>query len=90
MSTIWAFENTENKHTLYHSKDCMKNFCESWRKHAKNITDFEKQKTVTVKQRRTKITSRCKSMFCGKRFLKHLLMIKIIEKLETIVILRKI
>ena len=36
-------------------------FCSSLRKHAKNITDFEK-KIVTVNKRRTKIISRCKSL----------------------------
>ena len=28
MSTIWAFDHTENKYILYHGKDCMKIFCE--------------------------------------------------------------
>ena len=40
----------------------MKKFCESLREHAKNISDFEKKKNVTVNKRRTKITSRCKTM----------------------------
>ena len=31
MSTIWVFDNIENKHTLYRGKDCMKKFCESLR-----------------------------------------------------------
>ena len=31
---IWAFGHTENKHTLYRGKDCMKKFCESLREHA--------------------------------------------------------
>ena len=31
MSTIWVFDNIENKHTLYCGKDCMKKFCESLR-----------------------------------------------------------
>ena len=26
MSTIWAFDHIENKHTLYRGKGCMKNF----------------------------------------------------------------
>ena len=26
MSTIWVFDNIENKHTLYHGEDYMKNF----------------------------------------------------------------
>ena len=62
MSTIWAFDHIENKHTLYLGKDCMKKICTSLKNHAKNITDFENKKNVTVNKRRTKITSRCKSM----------------------------
>ena len=41
MSTIWAFDHIENKHTLYHGKDCMKKFCESLRECTKNIIDLE-------------------------------------------------
>ena len=41
MPTIWAFDHMVNKHTLYHEKDCMKKFCESFREHVKNINDFE-------------------------------------------------
>ena len=26
MPTIWGFDHIENKHTLYHRKDCMKKF----------------------------------------------------------------
>ena len=57
MSTIWASDHIENKHTLYRGKDCMTKFCESLREHVKNITDFEKKENVTVDKRRTKITS---------------------------------
>ena len=60
-STIWTFDNIENKDTLYRGEDCMKKFYESLREHAKNIIDFEK-KIVTVNKRRTKIISRHKSM----------------------------
>ena len=31
MSTIWTFNNIENKHILYQGEDCMKTFCESLR-----------------------------------------------------------
>ena len=48
MSTIWVFDNTKNKHTLYHGDDCMKKFCEILRKHAKNIIDFEKKKMLLL------------------------------------------
>ena len=46
MSTICAYDHLENKHTLYHERDCMKKFCESVRKQAKNATDFEKKKLL--------------------------------------------
>ena len=42
-STIWAFENIENKHILYHGKVCTKRFCTSLRKHATNVINFEKK-----------------------------------------------
>ena len=58
---MWAFDHIENIHTLYHEKDCMKNVCASLTEHMKNLTDFEK-KNATLKKRRTKITSGCKSM----------------------------
>ena len=31
MSTVWAFDNVENRHGLYREKDCMKKFCSSLR-----------------------------------------------------------
>ena len=40
IATIWAFDLTENKHTLYREKDCMKKLCEPLREHAKNKIDF--------------------------------------------------
>ena len=59
MSTVWAFDQIENQHTLYHGKDSMKNFCTSSREYAKNITDFEKRESVTAT---VTVTSRRKSM----------------------------
>ena len=44
MSIIWAFDNIENKHTLYCGEDCMEKFCKSLREYDKNIIDFEKKK----------------------------------------------
>ena len=44
MSTIWVFNRIEQKHTLYHVKDCMKKFCEPLREYGENIIDFEKKK----------------------------------------------
>ena len=37
MSTIWKFDNIENKHTLNLEEDCMKSFFSSLRVHATNI-----------------------------------------------------
>ena len=59
MSTIWAFNNIEKKHTLYCGKDCIKKFCASLKEHAMNVIAFEKNVTVS---KRIKITLRCKSM----------------------------
>ena len=48
MSTIWEFDHTENKHTLYRGEDFMKRFCASLREHPKNIIDFEKKKMLPL------------------------------------------
>ena len=40
MSTIWAFDNIENKYTLYRGEDCMKMFCSFLREHATNAINF--------------------------------------------------
>ena len=44
ISTIWAFDNIENKPTLYHGEDCMKKFCTSLREHSTNVINFRKKK----------------------------------------------
>ena len=54
VSTIWAFDHIENKHTLYCGEDCMKKFCESWRENAKNIIDFEKEKILPLSKEELK------------------------------------
>ena len=41
---IRAFDLIEIIHSLYHGKNCLKNFCESLREHTKYIMDFEKKK----------------------------------------------
>ena len=89
MSTIWAFDNIENKHPSYCGEDCMKNFCESLREHAKNIIDFEKKNMLPLTKEELKSHQYVKVCYiCGKRFLKKFAMTKIIEKLETMVILQ--
>ena len=62
MSIIWAFDNIENKHTLYHRKDCLKKFCTSLREHATNAINFEKKANVTINKNRAKTTLRCDRM----------------------------
>ena len=37
VSTIWAFDCIENKHTLYRGQDCMKKFFRFLRQHVKNL-----------------------------------------------------
>ena len=48
ISTIWAFDSKENKYNVYRGEDCMKKFCESLRKHAMKIIDFEKKKMIPL------------------------------------------
>ena len=59
MSTMWRFNHTKNKHTLYRGKDCMKKLCKSLTEHAQRIIGFEKKKNVTFNKQRVKITRRC-------------------------------
>ena len=44
MSAISLFKNLESKHDVYRVKDCIKNFCESLREQAMEITNFKKKK----------------------------------------------
>ena len=48
MPTIQGFDHRENKHALHHGKDCMKRFCDSLKKHAKNKILFEKKKYLLL------------------------------------------
>ena len=48
MSTIWAFDTTGNKHSLYGGEDCMKKFCSSLRKHTINVINFERKKMLPL------------------------------------------
>ena len=81
MITIWSFDHIENKHSLYCGEDCMKQFCESLREHAKNITDLEKNVVFNKK----KLNSRqdaTEFYFCRKRFMKRFAKDKIYQKLR--------
>ena len=73
MSTIWEFDNIENKHTLYRGEDCMKKFCESLREHAKNIIDFETKKMLPLTKEELKSHQDTKAFhICRKKILKKL------------------
>ena len=60
MSNIGAFYHIENKYTLHLGKDYMKKFCEFLRGHTRSVLIFKRN--VTVNKRKTKVTSKCKSM----------------------------
>ena len=67
MSTIWAFDHIENKHTLYRGKDCMKKFFESLKENVKNIIDFEKKKLLPFTKENLKSHQDAKVCYiCGK------------------------
>ena len=48
MSTIWAFDSIENKHTLYRGEYCTKKFCTFLREHATNVINIEKKKIISL------------------------------------------
>ena len=71
MSAMWTFDHIENKHTLYHGKDCMKKICTSLREHTKNISDFEKKKMLPLTKKELKSHQEAEVCYiCGKRILK--------------------
>ena len=73
MSPIWAFDRIENKHTLYHRKNCMRTFCESLREHAKNIIDFEKNKMLLLAKEELKPYQDTRVFYvCGKKIFEKL------------------
>ena len=87
MSTIWAFDSVENKHTFYRGKDCMKKFCTYFFKRICKICNwFWKEKNVTVNKEELKSYQDAKVCYiCSERILKKL-KIKIIKRSEIIVI----
>ena len=72
MSTMWAFDNIENKHTLYGGEDCMKKFCIFLGEHATtNVINFEKKKILQLPKEELKSHQDTKVCYiCGKRILK--------------------
>ena len=73
VSSIFAFDHTENKHTLYCGKDSMKTFYTSLREYAKNIIDFEKKKMLLLTKEKLKSHQHAKVCYiCGRKILKKL------------------
>ena len=62
MSTIWAFDNIENNHTLCRGEYCMKKFCTFLRELATNVINYEKKKMLPLTKKRATITPRCNRM----------------------------
>ena len=52
MPTIWVFDSVKNKHSLYCGEDCMKKLTSSIREHAKNVTNFEKNKLLQLTEKK--------------------------------------
>ena len=44
MSTTSSCKSFENNHDVYRGKECMKNLCESLRKHAIEVINFKNKK----------------------------------------------
>ena len=64
----------------------MKKICTSLREHATNLINFEKEKMLPLIKKQLKLhQDATECSIYGKRLLKSLLMIKIIEKLGEIV-----
>ena len=71
MSTIWEFDNLENKHTLYHAEDCMKTFRSSLRKHAGNVISFENKEMLQLSKKLLKLHDDAKTCYiCEKKYAK--------------------
>ena len=72
MSTIWAFDNIEKKHTLCRGEDRMKTFCTSLREHATSEINFKKKKMIPLTKEELKPHQVAKVCFiCRKKFLKN-------------------
>ena len=48
ISTIWTFDNIENKHRVSRGKDCIKTFCSSLKEHDTNVNNFEENKMLQL------------------------------------------
>ena len=67
----------------------MKKFCESLREYVKYIIDFEKKNMPSSTKKEIKTHQDAKVCYiCGKKILKNSLKVKIVEQLETMVIIQ--
>ena len=48
VSTVWAFRDIEKKCDVYRGENCFGRFYKSLRKHAMQITNFEKNKIMSL------------------------------------------
>ena len=55
MSTTRSFNHVENKHILYHKKDCPRKTCSPLWQQTKNIIDFEKEKLLPLTKKELKV-----------------------------------
>ena len=87
MSIIWAFDYI--KSSLYRGEDCMKRFSSSLRENVTNIFNFETMKMLPLTKEELKLYQDAINCYiCGKRISEKLAKVKIIGKLEIIVIIR--
>ena len=85
---IWIFDGIENKCDVYRGEDCMKKFWESLRERALKIINFEKKKMIQLqKNNRNRMKKQKSVTFPKKSSNISILIIKIIVKLNTIVII---
>ena len=85
---IWIFDGIENKCDVYRGEDCMKKFWESLRERALKIINFEKKKMIQLqKNNRNRMKTQKSVTFPKKSSNISILIIKIIVKLNTIVII---
>ena len=88
MLTIWAFDNIQNKHTIYFKEDCMIKFCSFLREHARNVIKFEKNKMSLLRQKKLQLHDTKECYICGKGSSKKIAKDKNYYKLETIAALQ--
>ena len=86
--TQCSFNATKNKLDYYRGKNCMKNFCVDLREYATKIINYEKKEMIPLpkEEKRVHRTSR-RCYICKKKSLLLMMTIKIIIRLEIIVII---